>query len=55
MLAAASVCRLDIPTAADGGSYYSWVPHPGWRFISLDSYDISLLGESIQSKGGSIE
>eukprot|EP00878_Enallax_costatus_P016650 GHUV01017470.1.p1 GENE.GHUV01017470.1~~GHUV01017470.1.p1 ORF type:complete len:294 (+),score=61.59 GHUV01017470.1:420-1301(+) len=36
--------RLNIPTAPDGGSYYSFSPHPAWRFIVLDAYDISLLG-----------
>lgn len=25
-------------------SYYSVVPHPGWRFVVLDGYDVSLLG-----------
>jgi hypothetical protein len=35
---------LDIPPAADGASYYSFSPHPGWLFVVLDAYDISLLG-----------
>eukprot|EP01038_Epipyxis_sp_PR26KG_P007653 gene7653-10415_t len=26
--------------------YYDWSPHPKWRFISLDSYDVSLIGYS---------
>uniref|UniRef100_A0A061R5V4 Manganese-dependent ADP-ribose/CDP-alcohol diphosphatase n=1 Tax=Tetraselmis sp. GSL018 TaxID=582737 RepID=A0A061R5V4_9CHLO len=36
--------RLGIPEAPGGGSYYSFSPHAGWRFVVLDSYDISLLG-----------
>jgi manganese-dependent ADP-ribose/CDP-alcohol diphosphatase len=35
---------LHIPPAADGASYYSFSPHPAWRFVVIDSYDISLLG-----------
>lgn len=35
---------LHIPPAADGASYYSFSPHPAWRFVVVDSYDISLLG-----------
>lgn len=23
---------------------YSWSPHPGWRFISIDGYDVSTIG-----------
>lgn len=26
--------------------YYDWSPAPGWRFISLDAYDVSLIGAS---------
>ena len=26
--------------------YYDWSPFPGWRFVLLDSYDISLIGSS---------
>ena len=26
--------------------YYDWAPYEGWRFISLDCYDISLIGSS---------
>jgi manganese-dependent ADP-ribose/CDP-alcohol diphosphatase len=26
--------------------YYDWSPYKGWRFISLDCYDISLIGAS---------
>eukprot|EP00887_Chlorella_sp_A99_P002374 scaffold10.g2374.t1 len=25
-------------------SYYSYTPAPGWRFIALDGYDVSILG-----------
>jgi len=25
-------------------SYYAYSPHPGWRFVVCDGYDISLLG-----------
>jgi manganese-dependent ADP-ribose/CDP-alcohol diphosphatase len=35
---------LQIPAAADGASYYSFSPHPAWRFVIIDAYDISLLG-----------
>lgn len=35
---------LDIPTAPDGASYYSFSPHPAWRFVMVDAYDISVLG-----------
>jgi hypothetical protein len=35
---------LQIPAAADGASYYSFSPHPAWRFVVIDAYDISLLG-----------
>ena len=26
--------------------YYDWSPYPNWRFISLDCYDVSLIGAS---------
>ena len=26
--------------------YYDWSPYPGWRFISLDGYDLSTIGAS---------
>jgi manganese-dependent ADP-ribose/CDP-alcohol diphosphatase len=29
--------------------YYDWTPYPGWRFIVLDSYDVSLIGYSSPS------
>lgn len=29
-----------------GSLHYDWSPHPGWRFIFLDSYDVSLIGHS---------
>lgn len=25
-------------------SYYAFSPHPAWRFVMLDAYDVSLLG-----------
>mmetsp|Transcript_38934 Transcript_38934/g.98585 ORF Transcript_38934/g.98585 Transcript_38934/m.98585 type:complete len:361 (+) Transcript_38934:202-1284(+) len=38
--------RLGIPSldAAVGSSYYSVSPHPGWRIVLLDAYDVSELG-----------
>ncbi|CAI5461135.1 unnamed protein product [Closterium sp. Yama58-4] len=35
---------LAIPTAADNRSYYDFSPFPNFRFVVLDSYDVSLLG-----------
>ncbi|CAI5469884.1 unnamed protein product [Closterium sp. Yama58-4] len=35
---------LAIPTAADNCSYYDFSPFPNFRFVVLDSYDVSLLG-----------
>ncbi|GBG88602.1 hypothetical protein CBR_g48132 [Chara braunii] len=35
---------LQIPTAPDCRSYYSFTPCKGFRFVVLDGYDISLLG-----------
>lgn len=37
---------LSIPPtpSGDGGSFYAFVPAAGWRFVVLDSYDVSLLG-----------
>lgn len=26
--------------------HYDWSPYPGWRFLFLDSYDVSLIGHS---------
>lgn len=26
------------------GSYYSYEPHPRWRVVVLDAYDVSILG-----------
>ena len=26
--------------------YYDWTPFPGWRFVMLDSYDVSMIGFS---------
>jgi len=28
----------------DTSSYYSFSPHPAWRFVVLDGYDVSMLG-----------
>eukprot|EP00192_Tetraselmis_astigmatica_P013236 CAMPEP_0117671066 /NCGR_PEP_ID=MMETSP0804-20121206/13120_1 /TAXON_ID=1074897 /ORGANISM="Tetraselmis astigmatica, Strain CCMP880" /LENGTH=338 /DNA_ID=CAMNT_0005479471 /DNA_START=250 /DNA_END=1266 /DNA_ORIENTATION=- len=36
--------RMGIQGPPSGASYYSFTPHPGWRFVVLDSYDISLIG-----------
>lgn len=35
---------LDIPHAPDGASYYSFSPHPAWRVVVIDAYDVSVLG-----------
>jgi manganese-dependent ADP-ribose/CDP-alcohol diphosphatase len=35
---------LRIPPAPGGASFYSFQPHPAWRFVVLDAYDVSLLG-----------
>eukprot|EP00897_Mesotaenium_endlicherianum_P000925 jgi/Mesen1/10833/ME000093S10354 len=35
---------LGIAEAPDGGSYYEFSPHPGFRFVVLDGYDVSALG-----------
>lgn len=29
--------------------HYEWTPHPNWRFIFLDSYDVSLIGNSTEA------
>ena len=34
------------PTNNDNGLYYDFSPYPGFRFVCVDSYDISLLGPS---------
>ncbi|KAK9808721.1 hypothetical protein WJX72_002505 [[Myrmecia] bisecta] len=31
-------------SGVDGGSYYSFSPHPRWRFVVLDGYEVSVLG-----------
>lgn len=28
--------------------YYDWSPFPGWRFVTIDSYDVSIIGASTQ-------
>ena len=30
--------------AADAASYYAFSPHPAWRLVVLDAYDVSMLG-----------
>lgn len=35
---------LSIPTSANSHSYYSFSPHPKFRFLVLDGYDVSALG-----------
>lgn len=36
--------RLGIqPNGPHGCGFYSFSPHPGWRVVVLDSYDVSLL------------
>ena len=27
-----------------GNSYYAFSPHPQWRFVVLDAFDVSMLG-----------
>ena len=36
---------LRLGPAPGGASYYSFTPHPTYRFIVTDSYDVSVLGE----------
>ena len=36
--------RLGIPSGDEGESYYTFSPHPGFRVVMLDSYDVSVLG-----------
>jgi manganese-dependent ADP-ribose/CDP-alcohol diphosphatase len=33
-----------IPAGDAGQSYYTFSPHPGFRVVMLDSYDVSMLG-----------
>ena len=33
-------------TIAPDKLYYDWSPMKGWRFVSLDSYDVSIIGAS---------
>jgi len=35
-----------IPETSHDKLFYDFTPHPEWRFISLDAYDISLIGAS---------
>lgn len=39
----ASACGADIPGIAEA-SYYSFSPHPEWRLVMLDAFDVSMLG-----------
>jgi manganese-dependent ADP-ribose/CDP-alcohol diphosphatase len=41
-----NVWELISPASNNQALNYSWVPAPGWRFISLDSYDVSLIGSA---------
>lgn len=36
--------NIESVDASKSASYYSFSPHPGFRFIVLDSYDVSVLG-----------
>lgn len=38
------VDRLGIASPHPTNSYYSFTPHPKWRMIFLDTYDLSMLG-----------
>ena len=38
-----TLCTADIE-GVEGASYYAFSPHRDWRFIVLDSYDVSVLG-----------
>lgn len=40
---ALNVGGTDIEGVA-GASYYAFSPHPDWRFLALDAYDLSMLG-----------
>lgn len=35
---------LSIPESPEGASYYAFCPHPGFLFVVLDGYDVSMLG-----------
>lgn len=35
-----------------GKLYYDWSPFPGWRFVSIDCYDVSIIGASTQENLG---
>lgn len=39
--------------ASPGGSHYSVQPHPGWRVVVLDGYDVSMLGWAHTRRAGS--
>eukprot|EP00955_Chlamydomonas_euryale_P024179 254875-Chlamydomonas_euryale.AAC.1 len=39
------LCSLGLGAGCESGvSYYSVVPHPRFRFLFLDGYDVSVLG-----------
>ena len=38
------VLRTAVIEGVDGASYYAFSPHRDWRFIVIDSYDVSVLG-----------
>ena len=38
-----------IPGTSTTKLYYDFSPHPAWRFISLDAYDVSLIGASSET------
>jgi hypothetical protein len=38
------VCRLGIHGNTPGTSYYAFKPHPGWRVLVVDAYDVSVMG-----------
>ena len=42
---------LRLGPAPGGASYYSFTPHPNYRFIVTDSYDVSVLGEPKHALG----
>lgn len=36
--------RMDVPQAREAIGFYSFSPHPRWRFVVLDTCDVSMLG-----------
>ncbi|GFH08357.1 metallo-dependent phosphatase [Haematococcus lacustris] len=37
--------RLGIHGPEGGGSYYAFEPHPRWRVVVVDAYDVSVLAD----------